>query len=98
VLRRLVGEEFERDRPERGLENCAVLAELRRGSRGERLRLRRRRLANRNRVDRDTLVRRAVPVGRQLRDLLDDVHAVGNAPKIVYLPSSAGWSVTQTKN
>ena len=65
--------------PGRGLEHRAICRELRRRFSGERLRFRRRRVADDDAANLDPIARHALVIGGRLGDLLDDVEAFGDA-------------------
>ena len=81
MLRRLVGEELDRDRAGGRLENCTILREVGRGFGRERLRLGWRNITNRHARDLDPFGRNAALVRGRLGDLLNDVQALRDAPE-----------------
>ncbi len=92
VLRRLVRKELDRDRAGGRLEHRAILSRARAGdSVGERLRLGRRRVANRRRSNLDPLGRRSPRASAGASEIFCTTSSPSDTrPKIVYLPSSAG--------
>ena len=86
VFRGHAGRERDRDRSEGGLEHGAMLRELLGRLVRERDRLGRRGVADRDRGDRDARLGRAPGVGRELRDLLDDVEPFADAAEQRELP------------